>query len=96
MKAESCTDAAGSCSFLRIPASLTNLRTLKLAGPRKHVLLVTLNRPEALNVFTEEMEGEMGQVLEWADRDDQIWYVYFSPQTEMRADAVNAFAGSLF
>ena len=63
----------------RIPARLSSLATLKLSCPADHVLLVTLNRPKALNVFNAEMEEEMGRVLQWADDDEYMWYVALTP-----------------
>ncbi|KIP08299.1 hypothetical protein PHLGIDRAFT_104554 [Phlebiopsis gigantea 11061_1 CR5-6] len=59
----------------QIPAALSRLATLKLSSPADHVLLVTLNRPQALNVFNTEMEEDMGRVMQWADDDRYIWVV---------------------
>lgn len=58
---------------LTVPARFANLSALKLSSPAPHVLLITLNRPHALNVFTTEMEEEMRRALEWVDNDDMIW-----------------------
>lgn len=56
-----------------IPWHLVGLRNVKLAAPREYVLLVTMSRPKALNVFTEEMEDEMRRVMEWAEVDEGVW-----------------------
>lgn len=65
---------AGSGRVLSIPTTLSRLATLELSVPAEHVLLITLNRPKALNVFNEEMEEEMRRVMEWVDEDTRVWY----------------------
>lgn len=66
---------AASGRVLSIPATLSGLATLELSFTAEHVLLITLNRPKALNVFNEEMEEEMRRVLEWVDEDAGVWYL---------------------
>lgn len=58
---------------VHIPTPLSKLQTVKISVPTEHVLLVAMNRPKALNVFNEQMEDEMRQVLEWADQDKEVW-----------------------
>ncbi|GJE96753.1 enoyl-CoA hydratase/carnithine racemase [Phanerochaete sordida] len=57
----------------QIPAPLAKLTTVRLSVPTEHVLLVAMARPKALNVFNEQMEDEMRQVLEWAEQDKDVW-----------------------
>ncbi|EKM54062.1 uncharacterized protein PHACADRAFT_73276, partial [Phanerochaete carnosa HHB-10118-sp] len=44
-----------------------------VSAPAEHVLLIAMSRPKALNMFDEQMEDEMRQVLEWADEDKDVW-----------------------
>jgi crotonobetainyl-CoA hydratase len=46
-----------------------------LAERRDHVLLVTINRPAALNAVNREVSRGIGLALERADRDREIWAV---------------------
>lgn len=58
---------------VHIPTPLSKLQTVRVSVPTEHVLLVAMSRPKALNVFNEQMEDEMRQVLEWADQEKDIW-----------------------
>jgi crotonobetainyl-CoA hydratase len=46
-----------------------------LAERRDHVLLVTINRPAALNAVNRDVSRGIGLTLERADRDREIWAV---------------------
>ena len=69
-----------------VPSHLLSLGNVKISMPRKYVLLVTMSRPKALNVFTEEMEDEMRQVMEWAEADNGIWYALNRPHCHHPTD----------
>ncbi|KAK0209338.1 ClpP/crotonase-like domain-containing protein [Desarmillaria ectypa] len=46
---------------------------LILAFPSPHVLLLTLNRPDALNSVTIELADELRAVLDWFERERELW-----------------------
>ncbi|KAK0479854.1 ClpP/crotonase-like domain-containing protein [Armillaria luteobubalina] len=46
---------------------------LILAFPSRHVLLLTLNRPNALNSVTVELADELCAVLDWFEREKELW-----------------------
>ncbi|KAK0207270.1 enoyl-CoA hydratase [Armillaria fumosa] len=48
---------------------------LILAFPSRHVLLLTLNRPDALNSVTVELADELCAVLDWFEREKELWSV---------------------
>ncbi len=54
-----------------------NISTLKLSFPEPHILLVSFNRPKAFNVFTEQMEAEMGRVMKWFDDEPNLWQAHY-------------------
>jgi enoyl-CoA hydratase/carnithine racemase len=56
---------------LNVPVILSN--QTKISFPSNHVLLVTLNRPEALNAMTPEMEGDIARVISWFDSEPELW-----------------------
>ncbi|PBK80037.1 enoyl-CoA hydratase [Armillaria gallica] len=46
---------------------------LILAFPSRHVLLLTLNRPDALNSVTVELADELCAVFDWFEREKELW-----------------------
>jgi len=44
--------------------------------PSSHVLLITLNRPKALNAMTPEMHQGIELVVDWFLEEPSLWYVY--------------------
>ena len=44
-----------------------------LVERREHVMLVTINRPEARNAVNREVWQSLGQALEECERDDSVW-----------------------
>lgn len=63
-----------------VPASLASQPPkhadhLVLSFPLKHVLLVTLNRPQALNSVTVELRLDLGKVLDWFETEPDLWVV---------------------
>lgn len=41
--------------------------------PADHVLLLTLNRPKALNAMTPQMTTDLERVLDWFDNEPSLW-----------------------
>ncbi|PFH47580.1 hypothetical protein AMATHDRAFT_67495 [Amanita thiersii Skay4041] len=48
---------------------------LRLSFPAEHVLLLTLNRPKALNAMTPGMEQDLKQALDWFENEPHLWVV---------------------
>ncbi|KAF8346096.1 enoyl-CoA hydratase/carnithine racemase [Amanita rubescens] len=46
---------------------------LRLDFPAEHVLLLTLNRPWALNAMTPTMAHDLGRVLNWFEGEPRLW-----------------------
>ena len=53
---------------------------IKVSFPAEHVLLITLNRPKALNAMTPEMDASIDRILTWAEEEPGIWCVYTTLQ----------------
>ena len=43
--------------------------------PQEHVMLLTLNRPKALNAITPTMNADIKNILNWFDEEPSLWYV---------------------
>ena len=41
--------------------------------PAPHVLLLTLNRPKALNAVSPQMSDNIDRILNWAEQEGEIW-----------------------
>lgn len=67
MPASSNTDPA-----LAVPAHSAELL---VSFPAPHVLLLTLNRPQALNAMTPTLEADLYNVLRWFDDEPSLWCV---------------------
>ncbi|KAF8635289.1 hypothetical protein AX15_000468 [Amanita polypyramis BW_CC] len=48
---------------------------LKLDFPEDHVLVLTLNRPKALNAMTPTMVNDLRRVLNWFEDEPRLWVV---------------------
>ncbi|KAF9562284.1 ClpP/crotonase [Agrocybe pediades] len=48
---------------------------LKVSVAAPHVLLVTFNRPKSLNAMTPRMLQDMQTVLDWFEREPELWVV---------------------
>lgn len=48
---------------------------LLVSFPAPNVLLLTLNRPKALNAMTPTLEADLYNVLRWFDDEPSLWYV---------------------
>ena len=59
---------------LQLPFKLSSLIQASHAAP--HVLLVLLNRPEAMNAMSREMEVSLTLLLNWFQDSDDYWCVY--------------------
>lgn len=58
---------------LKLPFPLSNQIQASRAAP--HVLLILLNRPEALNAMSGEMETSLTLLLNWFQDNDDYWCV---------------------
>ncbi|VDC05766.1 unnamed protein product [Peniophora sp. CBMAI 1063] len=48
---------------------------VKVAIPAEHVLLLSMNRPKALNAMSFEMEQDLRTLLDWFDEEPSLWVV---------------------
>lgn len=48
---------------------------LIVSNPANRVLLLVLNRPETLNAMTPELQDDIEKVLDWAEREPEIWVI---------------------
>ncbi|KAI0800768.1 ClpP/crotonase-like domain-containing protein [Fomes fomentarius] len=46
---------------------------IKVSFPQEHVLLLTLNRPKALNAVTPTMTKDVKTILDWFDNEPSLW-----------------------
>ena len=46
---------------------------VKVAFPAPHVLLVSLNRPRALNAISRAMQADMKAVFDWFEDEPELW-----------------------
>ncbi|KAF7316389.1 hypothetical protein MIND_00157700 [Mycena indigotica] len=46
--------------------------------PKPHVLLVTFNRPKALNAFTPQMSADLRLLLNWFEEEPELWVAVFT------------------
>ncbi|KAG7439357.1 enoyl-CoA hydratase [Guyanagaster necrorhizus] len=56
-----------------MPSQPPHSSELVLGFPSPHVLLLTLNRPDALNSVTVELADELRTVLDWFERETKLW-----------------------
>lgn len=59
---------------LQFPFKLSDQLQAFHAAP--HVLLILLNRPEAMNAMSREMEAGLTLLLNWFQDNDDYWYAY--------------------
>ncbi|KAG8825524.1 hypothetical protein FRB91_003011 [Serendipita sp. 411] len=48
---------------------------LIVSNPAEHVLLLCLNRPQALNSMTPELQEDIENILDWAEREPEVWVI---------------------
>ena len=48
-----------------------------LSLPAPHTLLLTLNRPQALNAVSPQLTDSIDRILNWAEQEGDIWWVNF-------------------
>ncbi|KIY71274.1 ClpP/crotonase [Cylindrobasidium torrendii FP15055 ss-10] len=60
-----------------------------VAFPIPHVLLLTLNRPEALNSVTPQQQQELRLVLDWFDVTDELWVLVITGAERMFCTGVD-------
>ena len=46
---------------------------IKVEFPARHVLLLTLNRPKALNAMTPQMSDDLKRLLDWFEDEPELW-----------------------
>lgn len=51
---------------------------ITVSFPSEHVLLITLNRPKALNAMTPQMENDITRIFNWLDQEAELWRVSLS------------------
>ena len=56
---------------LKLPFKLSN--QIQASQPAPHVLLILLNRPEAMNAMSREMEASLTFLLNWFQENDDYW-----------------------
>lgn len=61
---------------LQLPFKLSDQIQASHAGP--HVLLILLNRPEAMNAMSKEMEESLTLLLNWFQGNDDYWVAVLS------------------
>ncbi|KAF8515800.1 enoyl-CoA hydratase/carnithine racemase [Hysterangium stoloniferum] len=57
---------------MKIPGA-PNVSLVKIDIPAQHVLLLTLNRPRALNAVSPELAEEVKNTLAWFDNEPELW-----------------------
>ncbi|KAF9528117.1 ClpP/crotonase-like domain-containing protein [Crepidotus variabilis] len=57
---------------LNIP---THSNEVKASIPSPHILLVSLNRPKALNAMSSTMSADMKRLLDWFEGEPELWVV---------------------
>jgi len=62
---------------LQFPFKLSN--QIQASRPAPHVLLILLNRPEAMNAMSREMEASLTLLLNWFQDNNDFWCVYRQP-----------------
>ncbi len=55
------------------PTPPAHASTIILSFPSPHVLLLTFNRPDALNSVTPDMRKDLERVLDWFEAEDELW-----------------------
>lgn len=48
---------------------------IKVSFPRPHIMLLTLNRPKALNAVNATMRDDIHAVLSWFEAEPDLWCV---------------------
>jgi len=61
---------------IQLPFELSSLIQASHAAP--HVLLILLNRPEAMNAISREMEASLTLLLNWFQNNDDYWVAVLS------------------
>jgi enoyl-CoA hydratase/carnithine racemase len=59
---------------LELPFRLSD--QIQVSHAAEHVLLILLNRPEALNAVSKEMEANLTRLLNWFQDNDDYWSVF--------------------
>lgn len=49
---------------------------LKVSIPVDHVLVLAMNRPEALNAMSNQLENDIKNTLNWFDEQPDLWWVH--------------------
>jgi len=62
---------------LQLPFKLSDQIQASRVTP--HVLLILLNRPEAMNAMSREMEAGLNLLLNWFQDNNDYWYAYRRP-----------------
>ena len=48
---------------------------VKVSFPQDHVMLLTFNRPKALNAVTPNMTDDVKKIMDWFDNEPGLWWV---------------------
>ena len=68
--AQKLTKMAPLLSTLAVPSHCDEII---VSLPAPHVLLLTLNRPKALNAVSPQMSDSVDRILSWAEQEGEIW-----------------------
>ncbi|OCH88745.1 enoyl-CoA hydratase/carnithine racemase [Obba rivulosa] len=65
---------------------------VKISFPREHVMLLTFNRPKALNAMTSTMVSDIKNILDWFEQEPYLWVVILTGEGRVfcaGADLIN-------
>ncbi|PIL31483.1 hypothetical protein GSI_06185 [Ganoderma sinense ZZ0214-1] len=48
---------------------------IRVSFPQEHVMLLTFNRPKALNAVTPTMTSDVKRIMDWFDQEPDLWVV---------------------
>lgn len=72
----------------RIPPHSAQLK-VSIHATHIHVLILTFNRPEALNAMTPTLESDIKRCMDWFDDEPSLWCVQFQSLTPSGASDLN-------
>lgn len=69
------TDTALVCSTTMVASyhAPAHSDQIRVSFPQEHVMLLTFNRPKALNAITPTMTSDVKRILDWFDQEPSLW-----------------------